>query len=129
LSESDLPNPNSPLVAAGERDAFYLAHMLECIESIERYSGANDIKSDELTQDAVLRKLQLLAESSKRISDALKAESPEIPWRELAGFRNVVVHDYLGIRVERIVPIVHRDIPALKDQIIDILSKIEKQQT
>jgi uncharacterized protein with HEPN domain len=68
--------------AAGGRDAFYrnafyLTHMLECIESIERYTAANDIELDELTQDAVLRKLQILAESSKRVSDSRKAEFPK----------------------------------------------------
>jgi uncharacterized protein with HEPN domain len=75
---------------AGDRDVFYLAHMLECIESIERYTAANSIELDELTQDAVLRKLQILAESSKRVSEARKAEHPQVRWRELAGLRNVV---------------------------------------
>jgi uncharacterized protein with HEPN domain len=83
--------------------------MLECIQSIERYSGSRDIELDELTQDAILRKLQILAESSKRISEARKAEFSQVRWRELAGFRNVVVHDYLGIRVERILPIIRDD--------------------
>lgn len=101
--------------------------MLECIESIERYSAARDIALDELTQDAVLRKLQILAESSKRVSEALKAEFSKVRWRELAGFRNVVVHDYLGIRVERILPIVRDDIPALKAQILGILAAIREK--
>jgi uncharacterized protein with HEPN domain len=98
--------------------------MLECIDSILGYTAIHSIESDELTQDAVLRKLQLLTESSKRISATCKAAHPEVPWRELAGFRNVVVHDYLGIRVERILPIVGKDIPALKEQIHAILAAI-----
>jgi len=101
--------------------------MLECIESIERYSASRDVELDELTQDAVLRKLQILAESSKRISEARKTEFSQVRWRELAGFRNVVVHDYLGIRVERILPIIRHDIPALKVQILAILSAIKEQ--
>lgn len=127
MSEPDAAEQGRRASASGERDAFYLAHMLECIESIERYSAAHDIELDELTQDAVLRKLQILAESSKRVSDARKAEFPEVRWRELAGFRNVVVHDYLGIRVERILPIVREDIPALKAQVLAILAAIRKQ--
>ena len=79
---------------------------------------------DELTQDAILRKLQLLAESSKRVSETLKAEFQQVPWRGLAGFRNVVVHDYLGIRVERVLSIVREDIPALKASLLAILSAI-----
>ena len=107
---------------SGDRDVFYLTHMLECIESIERYTTVSDIESDELAQDAIMRKLQLLTESSKRVSDTCKTAHPEIPWRELSGFRNVIVHDYLGIRIERIVPIVRQDIPALKSKILEILA-------
>ena len=124
MSEPDSSEPDRRAVPSGDRDAFYLAHMLECIESIERYSASHNIELDELTQDAVLRKHQLLAESSKRISEARKAEFSQVRWRELAGFRNVVVHDYVGIRVERILPIVRNDIPALKAQILTILAAI-----
>ena len=56
-----------------ERDTFYLRHMLECIGSIEVYCAAGDMESDERTLDAVLRKLQLLTESSKRVSEEVKA--------------------------------------------------------
>ena len=105
-----------------ERDYFYLTHMLECIESIERYAKVRELDS-ELISDAILRKLQLLTESSKRVSVTCKAAHPEVRWNELAGFRNVVVHDYLGIRIERILPIVQQDIPQLRNQIQGILNK------
>jgi uncharacterized protein with HEPN domain len=124
LSEPDFSDPHTDSPPSGNRDEFYLTHMLESIESILRYSASGSIDSDELTQDAVLRKLQLLTESSKRISAACKAGHPEVPWRELAGFRNVVVHDYLGIRVDRITLIVAKDVPALKGQIEAIILAI-----
>ncbi len=124
MSECDVNAADSQPEISGTRDAFYLAHMLECIESIENYAAAHNIELDELTQDAVLRKLQLLTESSKRVSAERKAAYPLVPWRELAGFRNVVVHDYLGIRIERILPIVRDDIPGLKVQILAILVAI-----
>jgi uncharacterized protein with HEPN domain len=79
--------------------------MLECIEDIELYCASGDIGSDQRTLDAVLRRLQILTESSTRVSAEVKAAYDQVRWRELAGFRNVVVHDYLGIRVERIWPI------------------------
>lgn len=113
-------NEQSP----NERDAFYLAHMLECIDAIESYSAAGDVESDERTLDAVVRRLQILTESSKRVSAALKAASPDVPWRELAGFRNVVVHDYLAISMERILPIISRDIPSLKEKLAAILAAL-----
>jgi uncharacterized protein with HEPN domain len=124
LSGSDSAAPDSDFRASPDRDAFYLRHMLECIEDIERYCASSNLESDQRTLDAVLRKLQILTESSMRVSSGVKAAYVQVRWRELAGFRNVVVHDYLGIRVERIWPIVNEDIPKLKEQILDILSEI-----
>jgi len=109
-----------------ERNLFCLEHMLECIIAIEAYTEAVDVKTDERTLDAILRHLQILAESSKRVSEELKAVYEDVPWRELAGFRNVVVHDYLAISTERIVPIVRRDIPALKERLLAILATMGK---
>ena len=98
--------------------------MLECVDAIESYCAAGDVESDERTLDAVLRRLQILTESSKRVSDELKAAYPDVLWRELAGFRNVVVHDYLAISTERILPIVSRDIPSLKENLATILAAL-----
>lgn len=119
MSGQDSPEPKP-----NDRDAFYLSHMLECIEDIGRYCTNNDIASDQRTLDAVLRKLQILTESSTRVSTELKAAYTHVTWRELAGFRNVVVHDYFDISVERIGRIVREDIPKLKDQILAILAAI-----
>jgi uncharacterized protein with HEPN domain len=94
-ARSDHPEEASP--NSDDRDSFYLAHMLESIDAIEGYCAASNIESDERTLDAVLRKLQIMTESSKRVSAEIKAAHTVVNWRELAGFRNVVVHDYLGI--------------------------------
>jgi len=101
--------------------------MLECIDDIERYCASGDMGSDQRTLDAVLRKLQILTESSTRVSAEIKTVYSQVRWRELAGFRNVVVHDYLGIRVERIWPIVREDIPKLKEQILAFLTSIRDE--
>ncbi|MFN0105429.1 MAG: DUF86 domain-containing protein [Bryobacteraceae bacterium] len=73
-------------------------------------------RRSELIQDAVLRNLQILAESTQRISDQMKALHPEVDWRAIAGFRNVLVHDYLGINFVRIWEIVSVHLPALGSQ-------------
>ena len=64
-----------------------------------------------MIQDAVLRNLQVLAESAKRVSGELKAAHPEIDWHGIAGFRNVLVHEYLGINLQRVYDIVTLDLP------------------
>lgn len=68
-------------------------------------------------QDAVIRNLQTLTESSQRLSDELKATEPQIPWRELAGFRNVIVHGYLGVDLGAVWLVVEQDLPALDDAV------------
>lgn len=104
-------------------DTVYLRHVLESIRRIEEnVSQGRDLflKSHTL-QDAVLRNLQTMAESTQRISDDLKTTYPEIEWERIAAFRNVLVHDYLGIDVERVWDITQRDVPELKRAILGML--------
>jgi uncharacterized protein with HEPN domain len=105
-------------------DRLYLIHIAECIQRIERYTvdGRAAFLADIRTQDAVLRNLHTLAESTQRVSDDLKAAHPEVEWRGIAEFRNVVVHDYLGIDTEEIWDIVEDDLPELKIAIAAILA-------
>jgi uncharacterized protein with HEPN domain len=89
--------------------------MRECLERIREYTGLERARFDgsSLVQDAVIRNLQTLAESSQRLSSDIKATEPQIPWRELSGFRNVIVHGYLGIDLGAIWLVIEQDLPAL----------------
>ena len=77
----------------------YLIHIRECIKRIERYtSGGRDaFFADEKTQDAVLRNLQTMAESTQLVDDSIKDAHPDVEWRSISAFRNVLVHEYLGL--------------------------------
>ena len=105
-------------------EKLYLIYISERIERIESYVGEIDkekFMDSSLLQDAVIRNLQTLAESTQRLSDRLKDSHPEIDWNKIAGFRNVLVHDYLGVDVERIWNIVEKELPALKNSIRKML--------
>lgn len=108
-------------------DRLYLIHIQEAIERIEEYTrdGAEFFLDDRKTQDAVLRNFHTLADSSQRISSALKEQHLQVDWRILAAFRNVVVHDYLGISLDRVWDIVENDLPGLKENISVILKTLE----
>ncbi len=82
-------------------DRLYLIHILESIDRVEEYTsdGMEQFLIDKKTQDAVLRNLQILAESTQRISPELKSAHTEIDWRGISGFRNVLVHGYLGVNL------------------------------
>lgn len=89
--------------------------MRECIERVREYTGGDRTRfeTSRLVQDAVIRNLQTLTESSQRLSEGIKATEPQVPWRELAGFRNVIVHGYLGIDLAAVWLVVEQDLPPL----------------
>jgi len=107
-------------------DKLFLIHISESIARIEQYlpSRQDEFMDSSLIQDAVIRNLQVMAESTQRLSDSLKEQHPQVPWRKIAGFRNVLVHDYLGIDLDRIWEIVHKDLPQLKASVEKILNQI-----
>lgn len=96
-----------------------LAYMQDCLARIHEYSGGEHARFDasRLVQDAVIRNLQTLAESSQRLSSEIKATEPQIPWRELAGFRNVIVHGYLGVDLNAVWLVVEQDLPTLAEAV------------
>ena len=117
-------------------DRLYLVHVRECIAYILEFTaeGKDAFSADRKTQDAVLRNLQTifdhgrlgktLSESIQRISEDLKLRYPAVRWREIAAFRNVIVHDYLGIDLDQIWDIIERDLPTLKIQVEAILEGV-----
>jgi uncharacterized protein with HEPN domain len=107
------------------KDRLYLTHILECIDKIEQFTeeGKESFLQDSKTQDAVLRNLHTLAESSTRISEELQIRYPQVAWQEMGAFRNVVVHDYLGLELDQIWDIVIVDLPPLKEVILVIVKE------
>ena len=110
-------------------DRLYLVHIGECIARIKQYTagGKEAFFADAKTQDAVMRNLQVLSESTQRLSDDLRSGHPEVNWRGMAGFRNVLVHGYLGIKLARVWEIIERDLPLLEQQAVAILQEQERQ--
>ena len=111
-------------------DKLYLIHIRECIARIESYveaGGEGTFMASTLVQDAVLRNLQVMAESTQRLSDALKSAHPEIDWRQIAGFRNVVVHSYLNVEPDRVWLVIEQDLPSLKHSVAAMLKELEDE--
>ena len=110
-----------------KNDRLYLVHILECIEHIRSYTcdGRNVFLTDAKTRDAVLRNLHTLTESAQRLSKELQTKYPQVPWKNIQAFRNVVVHDYLGIDVNLIWDIIEKDLPELKPLIKKMLKELE----
>ena len=105
-----------------EADLVYVVHMLECIERVLEYceGGEASFRQSRLIQDAVIRNLQTMAESSQRLSDSTKAIASEVPWRAISGFRNIIVHDYLGVDIDMVWQVVSAELPALHAQLLKV---------
>jgi len=105
-----------------------LEHILECIDLIEDYSDgiaeAEFMKSVSL-QDQIIRRIEIIGEAVKNLPDELKKEHPEIPWRDIAGLRDIVVHQYFGLDLELIWDVVEKDIPDLKPRISKIQDDVK----
>jgi uncharacterized protein with HEPN domain len=107
-------------------DRVYLGHILRCISRIEEYTsqGREKCFASHLVQDGVIRNLQTLAESGQRLSEDMKAQHPAVDWKGLAGFRNVLVHDYLGVDLEYVYRAVEQDVPRLKQACAALLQQL-----
>jgi uncharacterized protein with HEPN domain len=112
-------------------DLLYLDHIRECIRRIEEYAteGEQTFRDSCKLQDAILRNLQTLAESTKRLSADLKKADSEVDWQAIKGLRNILIHDYLGVDLDVIWNIVERDIPALHSQIGRMLRNAKVSKT
>lgn len=96
-------------------DSVYIEHMLDCIQRIDEYvESKKQFYSSRLVQDAVVRNLQVMAESSQRLADDIKQKYPDIPWKSISGFRNILAHDYLGIDLDVIWSVIEQELPKLE---------------
>jgi uncharacterized protein with HEPN domain len=98
-------------------ERLYLADILEAIEKIVGYTraGKDAFLVDSRTQDAVLRKVEIIGEAVRGVTDETRATHPEIPWKEMAGMRDRIIHDYFRVDVEVVWDVVSRDLPPLRE--------------
>lgn len=97
-------------------DRAYLEHVLHCIGRIseDASAGKEAVFGSPTLQDAILRNLQILCESTQRLTEGSRQRHPEVDWRAISGMRNVLVHDYFALDWETIWTIVQRDLPVLE---------------
>lgn len=108
------------------RDSQYLADILEASRRILLYTEGltyDEFVEQTLIQDAVLRNLQVLGEATKRLSETVRAGHREIAWREIAGMRDRVVHDYFGTDLRIVWEVVRHDLPPLLARVRTILAQ------
>jgi len=104
-------------------DRLYLVHIQEAIERIMSYSaaGQEDFLGNRLVQDGVIRNFEIIGEASKHLSDATKARRPDVPWRRVGGFRDILIHNYVGVDAREVWNVIITHLPVLRQAVEDLL--------
>ena len=105
-------------------DLLYLRHIVGAIELIESYTqgGRESFRDEPMVRDAVLRNLEVIGEAVKNVSRALRGRSSHVPWQQVAGLRDVLIHQYFGVDLDLVWEIVEHRLPALKQAIRDLIA-------
>lgn len=100
----------------------YFNDIVDSIERIEAYNDEYDLSlgEDNILTDAVIRNLEVIGEAVKNLPEEVKKDRPEVEWREIAGFRDVLIHQYFKVNSDIIVDIVENKLPELKEEINDL---------
>jgi len=109
----------------------YLKHILEAIAIIEDYLSNIDEKhfhATQLLQDGVIRQLEVIGEASKNLPQNVREMAPAVPWKEMAGMRDKLIHQYFGVDIKAVWATAQQDLPEVQKEIEDLLNKIEPKK-
>ena len=109
-------------------DTVYLRHILDAIARTETYIDGFDkasFRADLLVQDGVIRQIEIIGEATKRLSRDVRKANRHVPWDDIAGMRDKLIHDYFGVDINTVWLTAVNDLPALKIEVEKILAAMQ----
>jgi uncharacterized protein with HEPN domain len=109
----------------------YISDILESIKDVSDFTLNMDFKdftNDRKTINAVIRSLEIIGEAAKKIPDDLKNKYPDKPWKQMAGMRDKLIHEYHGVDLEIVWKVIKDELPPLEKQIHEIWGELEKEE-
>ena len=108
-------------------DEVYLRHIRDAIGCVTDYTkgGREEFLRSRQVQDAVIRNLEIIGEAVKRLSTEMRAQHPDIPWKQIAGMRDEMIHKYFGVDVAIVWKVVERHLPTLRQTIESLLRQAD----
>lgn len=108
----------------------YLLHAIDAIDAITSYTadGHDAFLSDPKTQDAVIRNIEIIGQAVKGVSEATRELEPDVPWRQIAGMRDKLIHEYFGVDLMLVWDVVSRELPVLRPRLEKLAQRLADKE-
>ncbi|MEI7482592.1 MAG: DUF86 domain-containing protein [Elusimicrobiota bacterium] len=106
----------------------FVKHILDSIVEIERHTlkiSLPDFLKSTLIQDATIRRLEIIGEAVKKIPAEARSSAKDIPWKQIAGLRDLLIHEYFGVDLRLVWKVVIKDLPDLKKNMLKLLKELD----
>ncbi|HEX5309019.1 MAG TPA: DUF86 domain-containing protein [Solirubrobacteraceae bacterium] len=107
----------------------YLLHVIEAIDAILSYTreGREAFYADGKTRDAVVRNIEIIGQAAKGVSDTTRELEPDVPWRQMAGMRDKLIHEYFGVDLALVWDVVERDLPDVRPRLEQLVERLASE--